>query len=200
MPDSELFSLLSKFPYIKEDDLKIGKITLLNSQKHSIQIDIADVFIFNYLIIHQKDRSSTDIYKIAYKAETARDLHSLIIYLSSKFPKLVYHDINDMAVAFETACRIILSRREHEIAGKEEHLFYVEQFHDNTVINITCDSDCFLKIDMHDRRILFIFNRKIAIFSLHFLNEKWRTRTTSAMYDLLISLGIEERNMYDVAA
>lgn len=169
--DNELFKQLSEFNKIKEEDLSDGKITILNKNGDSIFIDIADIFIFNSLIVNQEYSNSKDIITVSYKAKSSQDLRSLLVYFSNKFPNLVYDSAPEISFFLINMCKLIINRRNKDVSGEENHIFFVEQCSEGKTINITCNSDCFFKLDKENERFFFYYNKKMALCSMHFLND-----------------------------
>jgi len=195
--DTTFFNMLSKFDNMVEKDLSAGKVTLLDREGSSIRIDLADVFIFNSLIIEYGDDQSGDLNKVSYKTASAYQLHSLIVYLSSKFPHLIFNDQNEICDAIITMSRKVTHRRLAEIAGKSHHIFYVEESADNQYVNIVCDSDCYMKIDLLDRRFLILYKGKIGLGSLHFLPSNYKPEVLEHLNIMFDHLDISKQMDYE---
>ena len=193
--NNDLYNTLSSYRKIDQDDLKMSKLTLSNDDGESIFIDLADIFIFNTLVINGHDMKATkkDIEKTSYKATSAYHLHSLVVYLSHRFPNMILNSPNDIFATLQYALKDILKRREVDKTSEEEkHYFYVEECNDHQYLNIVCDTDYFLKIDTLEERILFMCKGKVALLTFYFLQYEQRKEILELLTKVLEVLNVKK--------
>lgn len=199
--NNDLYNTFSSYRRIDQDDLKMSKLTLSNDDGESIFIDLADIFIFNTLIIngHDMKASNKDIEKISYKATSAYHLHSLVVYLSHRFPNMIMNSPEDIYETLQYALSDILKRREIDKLSKEKkHYFYVEECNDDQYLNIVCDTDYFFKIDTLEERILFMCRGKVALLTFYFLPYQHRKDILQLLTKVLEVLNVKKSTMLNV--
>ena len=167
-PNTDLYNQLSSYKKIEEKDLKLAKLTLFNDEGDSVYIDLADIFIFNMLVVNDNKRTSSDVEKTSYKATSAYHLHSLIVYLSQRFPNMVLNTPEEIYATLRHILTDIINLRHADLIGEEDSHFFVEECNDDQYLNIVCNTDYFLKIDTLEERILFMCKGKVALLTFYF--------------------------------
>lgn len=199
--NNDLYSKLSSYQKINQDDLKMSKLTLSNSDTDGIFIDLADIFIFNTLVINDINAGKVkkDIEKISYKATSAYHLHSLVVYLSHRFPNMIMNSPEEIFGSLQHALKDIIKRRKHDQTSDEDsHYFYVEECNDDRYLNIVCDTDYFLKIDTLEERILFMYKGKLALLTFYFLQYQQRKEILELLTEALQILNVKNSTLLNI--
>lgn len=187
--DSKFFNILDDFTTHELPNMEGGIILLSNNKGDKVSIDLADIFVFNSLMLKFISPNSPDIVEqYSYSAKSAYQLHSLVIYLSNRFPNLVLNEHDAIAKSIIQLVKTIRNRRK----DRAENFFFVEESADSQYVNITCNADCFLKVDLIDQRFFMMNGGKIGMGSMNFLHEKYRKAIISEINSLFTCLNIEK--------
>lgn len=198
--DNDLYKTLSSYQTIDQDDLKMSKLTLSNENGKSIYIDLADIFIFNSLVVNSNNKREpkSDIEKTSYKATSAYHLHSLIVYLSHRFPKMILSSSDEIYANLHYILTEIIKRRDNDLQKLCNHSFYVEECNDDQYVNIVCDTNFFIKIDTLEERILFMINGKIALITFYFLEYEQRKIILELLTEVLEKLNVKNSTLLNL--
>jgi len=187
--DSEFFNFLRQFQIVKKEDGNSGLLTFSNEAGESIDLNIWKVFTSNTLMINHHNSETGDSERISYETVTPIQLHSLVIYLSSNYPQLVFTNTRGMCAALISFSDNLQRRRKEDVRGKKSHYFTVEECASRSYVNIICDSDAYLKIDLIDNRFFIFYKGKIGVASLYYLQPT--ELVVDKLHELFDALGID---------
>lgn len=185
--NDSLFNLLLKFNELKE--LRDGKLILSSESNGQITIDLADIFIFNSLLVNGPNSGSLNIQKHSYAVNDIGLLNPFIVFLSNKFPQIVLNNQNDNICASILSLTNTILKRLEAAQSNDSDLFFIEECASSSYINIVCNGDCYFKINFFENRFLLLYKDKVGLGSFHFLNPKYKNLIISNINKVLTKLG-----------
>ena len=170
---AEFLTTLKQYPFETDSSFHNGKLKLKDDNQNYLTIDFADAFIFNNLTVSESKNNLEENSKHQYAIERVSSLTDTVKILSSKFPHIVSSSLNSVRNMILNACVDIKKRKDNP-----ESVLYVEWCKDKNYVNIVSDYNCYIKVDLQDKRVFIIYSNKIATSSLYYLEESFPEAVT----------------------